>query len=207
VQPLVDLGFWLHCCFGRRGTEYASVSGIKWMSGGNQRRCERALWPTSAERLARNAVIDPEPARAAPAYYAHPVAPALLLLLLLHTLLHMLLRMLLRLPTGILFMPAPELLLLSCDAKQPFTTVKRSNLRTQSSQRGRQPAAPARASQAGSSVAGGLLWLRTEVAVPEGLAAAGADGGVARHEHRRGPPQRRAWGRIRLSLRRTAQPL
>jgi hypothetical protein len=40
---VLDLGFRSHCRFRNRGTEYVSTSGMKWMSGGTKRQCDRAL--------------------------------------------------------------------------------------------------------------------------------------------------------------------
>ena len=37
-----------HCRFRNRGTKYVSESGMKRMSGGTKRQCDRALCPTSA---------------------------------------------------------------------------------------------------------------------------------------------------------------
>jgi hypothetical protein len=34
-----------HCRFRNRGTDYISESGMKWMSGGAKRQCDRALGP------------------------------------------------------------------------------------------------------------------------------------------------------------------
>ena len=33
----------LHCCFRKRGAEHVSEYGMKWMSGGAERQCDRAL--------------------------------------------------------------------------------------------------------------------------------------------------------------------
>jgi hypothetical protein len=46
-----------HCRFRKRGTEYVSESGIKWMSGGAKRQCDRALVPTNRWRFSVRGIV------------------------------------------------------------------------------------------------------------------------------------------------------
>jgi hypothetical protein len=54
--PTAHLGFGrIICRFRNRGAEYVSGSGMKWMSGGTKRQCDRALRPPHGVRLLERA--------------------------------------------------------------------------------------------------------------------------------------------------------